>query len=145
MLRFGIVLLTAAACVAAPVPKSLKRSPTLNGRWESVELRSSGNVFARDTTWVWDIDGETVTRHNKQRDGSLLPDGPAALTRPDAGRLDEVDYTLSPGNQPSLFRARVEVTRDELVINFANVNDPRPPDMAELPNGYLYRFKRVEK
>jgi uncharacterized protein (TIGR03067 family) len=146
MLRLGIVvLLSAGAALAAPVPKALKKAPALDGRWEAVALRASGNAFTRTDPWVWDIDGETVTRHAKQKDGSLLADGPATLTRPDARQPDEVDYLLPSGQQSTLFRARIEVSGDELVINFANVNATRPPDMTELKDGYHYRFKRVEK
>ncbi len=145
MLRLGIVLLTAGAALAAPVPKAIKKAPVLDGRWEAITLRASGNDFTRADPWVWDIDGDTVTRHAKQKDGSLLLDGPATLTRPDAKQPDEVDYLLPSGNQHTLFRARIEVSGNELVINFANVNDPRPLDMTELKSGYFYRFKRVDK
>jgi hypothetical protein len=146
MLRaFVAVLLTAAVGVAAPVPKALKKAATLDGRWEAVALRSSGNDFTRSSPWVWDFDGDKITRHYKQPDGSLQPDGPATLDRPDAKQPNEVDYLLPSGKESILFRARIEVTEDELVINFANVNEPRPPDMTELKSGYHYRFKRVEK
>lgn len=146
MFRIGVaLLLTAAAGVAAPVPKALKKAATLDGRWEAVALRSSGNDFTRSSPWVWDFDGDNVSRHYKQPDGSLQPDGPATLVRPDAALPNEVDYLLPSGKDSILFRARVEVTGDELVINFANVNDPRPPDMTELKNGYHYRFKRLKR
>ena len=145
MLRLGIVLLAAGTALAAPVPKALKKAPVLDGRWEAVTLRASGNDFNRAEPWVWDFDGDTIARHYRQKDGTLRPDGSASLTRPDAKQPNEVDYLLPSGNQPTLFRARIEVSGDELVINFANVNDPRPPDMTELKNGYHYRFKRVEK
>ncbi len=146
MLRTCVVALlaTAAVGVAAPVPKALKKPVTLNGRWEAVALRASGNAFDRGSPWVWDFDGDAVTRYAKQPDGSLQPDGPATLARPDAKQPNEVDYLLPSGKESILFRARIEVTGDELVINFAQVNDPRPPDMTELKNGYHYRFKRVE-
>jgi hypothetical protein len=134
------VVLSAAVGIAAPVPKALRKSAPLDGRWEAVALRSSGNDFTRSSPWVWDFDGDKVTRHYKQPDGSLQPDGPATLVRP-----NEVDYLLPSGKESILFRARIEVTADELVINFAQMNDPRPPDMTELKKGYHYRFKRVEK
>jgi hypothetical protein len=145
MLRTTAVLVLAATAVAAPVPKALKKQPTLDGRWEAVALRSSGSDFLKNTPWVWDFDGEKVTRHLKQGDGSLRADGPATLTRPDESRPDEVDYILPSGNSSVLFRARIEVTADELVINFAEANATRPPDMTELKQGYYYKFKRVEK
>lgn len=145
MLRLGIALLAAGTALAAPVPKALKKPVTLDGRWEAITLRASGNDFTRSSPWVWEFDGDTITRHYKQPDGSLLADGPATLARPDAKQPAEVDYLLPSGQESILFRARIEVTGDELIINFANVNDPRPPDMTELKNGYYYRFKRVEK
>jgi hypothetical protein len=138
-------LVFAAVATAAPVPKALKKAPTLNGAWEATTLRSSGNDFLNaNNLWVWEFEGENVTRRYRQKDGTLRPDGPATITRPDAAKPSEIDYHLPSGNQTVLFRARIEVTADELVINFAETNDPRPPDMTELKRGYFYRFKRVE-
>lgn len=146
MTRVAVVLLLAGSVTsAAPVPKALKpKTPLLEGRWEAVVLRSSGNDFTKSTPWVWDISGETVTRHMKNGDGTLRLDGTATLTRPDPERPADMDYTLPGGNGGSLFRAVVEVVGDELVINFAELNQARPPDMTELKSGYLYKFKRVE-
>lgn len=141
----ALLLFAAAGLAAAPVPKALKKEPTLNGVWEATTLRSSGSDFLnQNNLWVWEFDGESVTRRYRQKDGTLRPDGPATITRPDAAKPSEVDYHLPSGNQSMLFRARIEVTADELVINFAEANDPRPPDMTELKRGYFYRFKRVE-
>lgn len=147
MSRVAVVTLLAAAVVAAaPVPKALKpKVPLLDGRWEAVVLRSSGSDFTKSTPWVWDIKGETVTRHMKNGDGTLRLDGTATLTRPDPDRPADMDYTLPGGNGGSLFRAVVEVVGDELVINFAELNQPRPHDMTELKSGYYYKFKRVEE
>lgn len=141
----ALLLLAAAGLPAAPVPKALKKEPTLNGVWEATTLRSSGSDFLnQNNLWVWEFDGESVSRRYRQKDGTLRPDGQATITRPDAAKPSEVDYHLPSGNQSMLFRARIEVTADELVINFAEANDPRPPDMTELKRGYFYRFKRVE-
>jgi uncharacterized protein (TIGR03067 family) len=146
MTRVAVALLLAGSAVAAPVPKALKpKAPPLEGRWEAVVLRSSGNDFTKSTPWVWEISGETVTRHVKNGDGTLRLDGTATLTRPDPDRPADMDYTLPSGNGPgSLFRAVVEVSGDELVINFAELNQARPPDMTELRSGYYYKFKRIE-
>lgn len=143
----GVVLLlvVAGTALAAPVPKALKKAPTLNGVWEATTLRSSGNDFLNaNNLWVWEFDGENVTRRYRQKDGTFRPDGPATIARPDPAKPSEIDYHLPSGNQTVMFRARIEVTADELVINFAETNDPRPPDMTELKRGYFYRFKRVE-
>jgi hypothetical protein len=138
------VLVFAAGVSAAPVPKALKKEPTLNGIWEATTLRSSGSDFLNaNNLWVWEFDGENVTRKYRLRDGTIRPDGTATIARPDPANPSEIDYHLPSGNQTVLFRARVEVTADELVINFAQTNDPRPPDMTELKSGYFYRFKRV--
>jgi len=140
------LLIAAGVCVAAPVPKSLKKAPPLDGRWEAITLRSSGSSFLNQSNlWVWDFDGEKITRHYRQPDGTMRQDGTATLTRPNATQPQEVDYSLPSGNSSVLFRARIEIEGDELTINFANSNDARPPDMTELKNGYYYRFKRVEK
>lgn len=147
MLRaLAALALTASAALAAPVPKSVKaKGPAVDGRWEAVLLKSSGNDFTKSRPWVWVIEGEAVTRYHPQADGTLQLDGPATLARPEDARPDEFDYHLPSGGQSVLFRARVEVKGDELVINFAEVNDPRPADMTELTRGYFYRFKRVKE
>lgn len=144
MLRATAILLLATTAVAAPVPKAVKaKVRSVDGTWEAVLLHSSGADFTKSTPWVWEISGETVTRHLRQPDGTLRLDGTATLTRPDPTRPDEMDYTLPNGDSGSLFRAVVEVNGDELTINFAELNQTRPPDMTELKSGYLYRFKRV--
>ena len=146
MLRVCVLLVCASAVFAAPVPKGIKAKLTVDGKWEAVLLKSSGNDFTKSSPWLWEISGETVTRYRPQADGSVLPDGTATFTRPDPTHPDEVDYTLpNGGGAGTLFRARVEIQDGELVINFANVNADRPPDMTELKDGYYYRFKRVKE
>jgi hypothetical protein len=144
MIRAFVVLLLAGGVVAAaPVPKSLKRQPTLDGRWEAVLMHSGQRDILAGNTTVWDISGEKLTRSFKQPDGTLRSNLTLTVTIPDTSKPDEIDYGSGPNE--TLFRARIKLTADELTIRFADQNAPRPPDMTEGNDGYYYRFKRVEK
>lgn len=146
MLRLGLVLLTTAAvAVAAPVPKTLKRKPTLDGRWQAVSMNQAGRDIMSTRPTVWDIAGSTVTRYTAGPNGTLTGDTIInTITTPDPARPDEVDYVQTIGNTKILFRARLRVTADELIIRFADQDAPRPDDLTEGTDGWLYRFKRAE-
>jgi hypothetical protein len=138
-----VLLVIAPAVVAAPVPKSLKKPPTLDGRWEAVLMHASQRDIIAGNTTVWDISGEKLTRSFKQPDGTLRSNLTLTVTIPDKSKPDEIDYGSGPNE--TLFRARIMLTADELTIRFADQNAPRPADMTEGNDGYYYQFKRVEK
>jgi hypothetical protein len=138
-----VLLLAGGVAVAAPVPKALKRQPTLDGRWEAVLMHSGQQDILAGNTTVWDISGEKLTRSFKQPDGTLRSNLTLTITFPDKSKPDELDYGSGPNEV--LFRARITLTADELTIRFADQNAPRPADMTEGTDGYYYQFKRVEK
>lgn len=137
------VLLTAAVGVAAPVPKALKKQPSLDGRWEAVLMHASQRDIIQGNTTVWDISGDKLTRSFKQPDGTLRSNLTLTITFPDSSKPDELDYGTGPNE--TLFRARILLTAEELTIRFADANAPRPADMTEGNDGYYYQFKRIEK
>jgi uncharacterized protein (TIGR03067 family) len=140
------LLLAAGVCSAAPVPKSLKKQVTMDGRWEAVLMRNGGSDVSKSNPTVWDVRGDTITRSYRQPDGTLQADTySAVITRPDTSRPDEIDYTLVQGQSKSLFRAVVKVTAEELTVRFAELNAPRPTDVTEGTDGWYYVFRRVEK
>lgn len=147
MLR-GLVglLLTGCLAVAAPVPKAFKKQASLDGRWKAVAMTYAGSDVSGHTPTVWDIREGVITRHYTNPDGSLRAEGlTITITAPDPTRPDEIDYVHEVGRQKSMWRTRVRVTNDELVIRFAELDAPRPDDAADGKDGYVYRFQRMEK
>jgi hypothetical protein len=147
MVRITVGLLLAAGlCSAAPVPKSLKRQVSIDGRWKAVVMNHAGSDILSSHPTVWDIADGTVSRFFAGPNDTLQPENlTITIAAPDPARPDEIDYVQVVGRQKTLFRARVRVTADELSIRFAEMDAPRPADMAEGTDGWLYRFKRVEK
>lgn len=143
MLRAAAVFaLTASLAVAAPVPKSIKAKATLDGRWEAVLMHGHQQDIIQGNQTIWDFSGEKVTRSVKQPDGTVQPVLTLTVTTPDPSKPDEIDY--GSGQNEALFRARITLTADELIIRFADHNAPRPADMTEGTDGYYYCFKRVK-
>jgi hypothetical protein len=138
MTRLALVLLVASAAVAAPVPKSLKaKPPVLEGRWQPVVMNSGGRSILSANEDLWDVRGGTISRLQKQPDGTFRPTSTVTITIPDPTRPDEMDY--ESGGKNSVFRALIQVTADELTIRFGDLNAPRPADMTEGKDGYLYK------
>ena len=142
--RIVVLLLLASAGVAAPVPKSLKKPPSLDGRWEAVTMKKGEADVSRSNPTVWDIRGDTVTRYYREPDGSLRADrATATISWPDSSRRDEIDYTLNSGATKSLFRARIKLSGDEVVVRFAEQDAPCPTDLTEGEDGWYYVYRRV--
>jgi hypothetical protein len=145
-MRVWALLLCAGVAVPAPVPKSLKKQVTLDGRWKAVSLTHAGSDTSGSTPAVWDVRGDTITRYYAHPDGTLGAEGlTITLTTPDPAKPDEIDYTQTVGQQKTMWRTRVRVTADELVIRFAEVGAARPDDVSSDKDSWLYRFKRVEE
>jgi uncharacterized protein (TIGR03067 family) len=146
MVRPLVLLLLASAVVAAPVPKSLKKPATLDGRWKVAAMTLSGRDVSANSPTVWDIREGVITRHFTNPDGSLRAEGlTITITAPDPTKPDEVDYVHEDGQQKFKWRARLRLTGDELVIRFTGSDAALPDDVTDDKDGYLYRFKRVEE
>lgn len=146
MLRSTVLLACLSSAVAAPVPKALKAKPTLDGTWEATSMTCNGQNTLPGNTTVWVIKGDTLVRHRRQEDGTLNSvdaSSPISLVA-DRDRPGEIDYTSSAGKAGTLFRARYEVTKDEFVISFGDVDGERPAELKEGVGTYFYKFKRVE-
>ena len=134
--------------VAAPVPKALKaKAANFDGKWELVRQNNSNKEVAQISPWIWEIDGETLTLHWGNGDGTFRKSKFAsAFVRPADAQSDEMDYVYNPtnGGKPSLGRATVEAY--EFVVCWAEGGNPRPGDITPGPGVNYYRFKRlVEK
>lgn len=147
MLRtLGVLLASAAVCVAAPVPKSLTRQVTLDGRWEAVTMKQGETDVSGSNPTVWDIEGANVTRYYREPGGKLRADVySATITWPDPSRRDEIDYTLKSGGTDILFRMRIRLTADELTMRFAERDAPCPADLSEGRDGWYYVYRRVRE
>jgi hypothetical protein len=148
MPRALVVLLAAAvsAAVAAPVPKSLKKPLTLEGRWEAVTMTQGGIDVSRSNPNVWDIREDSLTRYYREPDGSLRADlATVTITWPDPSRRDEIDYTVNYTASTALFRARIKLTADEVVVRFAEMDAARPAELTDGKDGWYYVFRRVRE
>jgi uncharacterized protein (TIGR03067 family) len=155
MLRLAalVALATAAAAVAAPVPKSIKKSaPTLDGTWEVVEYHSSGRKINSATTIRWVIDGQTlqIERINKGGGAAIRPVNTIAysLVKPDGGADNALDYTITYNNgvtPPRTNPGIIEADGDTLKFCYTlNGNGERPADCTPAQGNMVYIFKRVD-
>jgi uncharacterized protein (TIGR03067 family) len=142
-----VLLMVSTAAVAAPVPKKVReKAPSLDGRWEIVEMRFLGQDITALNPWVWDIDGEKLTISNREKDGTLKLNDPTTATtlvRPENGEPGEVDYLRAGAGSNMLFKGRAKVDGDELVIGFTDPDKPRPAEVTTSTT-YYHRFKRVK-
>lgn len=139
------LLVVSAAAVAAPVPKSLKRSPpNFNGKWMLVRQNNGDREVPQISPWIWEINGEELVLQWPNGDGTFRKNQHAsALVRPPDGQADEVNYVYDPknGGRPSLGRATVE--DGEFVIAWTDGGRPRPAEIKPGPGVNYYRFKRM--
>jgi uncharacterized protein (TIGR03067 family) len=146
MPRSLFALLLASAVVAAPVPKALKKTPSLEGKWVTVARHVGGSDMTA-SPWVWDVQGTKLTTMHLQRDGTLTPDFTGdriTLSAPDAARPAELDYLYEAGNQKVLWRGLMKWDGEEFVICFGEQEKDRPTEVKNDRSVYsYYRFKRL--
>lgn len=145
MLRTFFALLLAAVAVAAPVPKALKNTPKLEGKWVTVE-RFVGGSDMTSSPWVWDIQGDKLKTLHQQKDGTLTPDFPdnrITLSAPDAAHPLALDYLYASGDQKILWRGLAKWDGEEFVICFGEQEKDRPTEVKKDGVYSYYRFKRL--
>lgn len=143
---FALLLLPLLA-VAAPVPKSIKAKPNLDGRWVTTE-RTIGRRDMTDVPWVWEINGEELRNFVLADDNRLIPTQPddtkITLSAPDPSRPNELDYTYASGRGKGVLRGRMAWDGDEFVICFEAEGKERPAEVKRDPTlDSYYRFKRM--
>lgn len=140
------LLLAAGVSVAAPVPKALKKTQSLDGRWVTVERHVGGSNMTK-SPWVWDIQGTKLATFDLQGDGTLqafLPKDSITLSTPDTARPTELDYLYVSGNQRVLWRGLMKWDGDEFAICFGEQEKDRPSEVKNDRTVYsYYRFKRM--
>jgi hypothetical protein len=144
--RSALVLLTASAALAAPVPKALKaKTFALDGVWVTAERVKNGQVIT--DPWVWQINGETLTPCYLNPDRTLQPTYPRTavmtFTRPDPDKPDEFDYQFKDAGSSYHYRGRVEWDGDEWVFCFGEAGAARPAEVKAGKDVNYYRFKRL--
>lgn len=142
----ALLFASAAPLVAAPVPKALKNSPTLEGKWVTTERHVGGSDMTA-SPWVWEVKGTNLHTFARQRDGTLTPDftdDRITLSAPDAARPTEIDYLYVSGNQKILWRGLMKWDGEEFVICFGEQEKDRPAEVKNDRSVYsYYRFKRL--
>ncbi len=137
-------LLFAGLSSSAPVPKAIKKSETLDGRWVTTE-RMAGRQDMTNSPWVWEIEGERLTTFSKSN-GERTPDGTTGITlfAPDPKRPNELDFLHVSGTSKSLWRGLMTWDGAEFVICFGDQDRERPTEVKNSPAVYsYYRFKRM--
>lgn len=148
----ALAVLVASFAVAAPVPKDLKKSVSLDGTWEVVEYHSNGNKVNSTLTIKWVIDGQnlTIERTNPKLGGAIArPAGISySLVKPEGGAANALDYTINyvNGVNPSRSMPGVfEADGDSLKFCWTNATNGERPTKCEPAQGtIMYVFKRVD-
>lgn len=138
-----------AVAVAAPVPKGLK-SKSLDGTWEVVEQHSRGNKVNSTVQIRWTIDGDKLTIGRFQKGQAIIlqqANPPVySLVKPDAGKPNEVDYTITyeNGGRARTYPGRLEVEGDAMRFCYEPRNGGgRPAECKPTETNVYYEFRRV--
>jgi uncharacterized protein (TIGR03067 family) len=130
---------------AAPVPKGIKKSATLEGDWQleteerdgqPTERRSSGHNLWRVKAGVLVLVADDPRKQSSEYPGTLVAE-------PGTGDQPGVfEYTLHTNGY---HRCGVyELSGDTLRVAFSKDPKARPPQLTSDANGFLYTFKRVK-
>jgi hypothetical protein len=142
----AIGLLAGGLSVAAPVPKALKKTESLDGRWVTTE-RMVGRTDMTNTPWGWEIEGEKLTTFDVAN-GNLTPSGTTGITlfAPDPKKPNELDFLHVSGTSKYLWRGLMTWDGGGFVICFGDEGKERPTEVKNSPAVYsYYRFKRVSE
>ncbi|MFY7952861.1 MAG: TIGR03067 domain-containing protein [Armatimonadaceae bacterium] len=146
-MRYALAaLLFTSLAVAAPVPKAVKaKAPSLDGRWECVELNANDSDATKANPWVWDIEGEKLTIH-RRINGELRPNEmnmTTTLAWPDPAKPEEVDYHRNGNGTKSVFKGRFVIDGDKLTVCYATDGGDRPSELKADKRYHFVRFKRI--
>ncbi len=146
LLVTACVACVAAVSLSAPVPKAVKaKAPSLDGRWECVELNANDADVTKGNPWVWDIAGEKLTIHRREN-GQLRPNEQnmtTTLVWPDAAKAEEVDYVRDNGTSKTVFKGRFVVDGDKLTVCYTTSGGDRPTELKADKRVHYVRFTRV--
>jgi uncharacterized protein (TIGR03067 family) len=139
------LLIAFAPGSAAPVPKGIKKSATLEGDWQleteerngqPTERRGSGHNLWRVKAGVLVLISEDPRKQSSEYPGTLFTE-------------------LGTGDKPGVFEYTLhangyhrcgvyDLAGDTLRVAFSKDPKARPPQLTSDGNGFLYTFKRVK-
>jgi uncharacterized protein (TIGR03067 family) len=144
------LLVLALPLSAAPVPKAVKKSPSLDGVWLMTELHSNGTVgqhAARTTRWT--IDGETLNYETRGGDGEAFTgpsDATMKLVRAKDAGANAYDYHVNyHTGRKAVYPGVAEIDGDVLRFCYS-VATPgvRPAECKCVNETTMFVFKRAE-
>ncbi len=143
MRAFAVVAVMAASVSAAPVPKELKKSGSLDGLWEITAMETFG-LSQPVVKQHWRIEGDKITVEQSVPNGAPRV-RPAIAIKVDATATPKsLDYNTARVRATRL--AIYEVDGDSLRILMAGTGRAeRPKEMKPDERMMLYTFKRVKE
>ncbi len=144
------ILFFVNSVLAALVPKELKKPASIDGTWEVTERYLDGVRDDSTSPIRWTIGGESLVIEMQRRGVFRRVAGFSyRLVKPQGGRANEIDYTLTPDNIESMtstFRAVVELDGDTIKLCMSKSPEQDRPTKCEAMSGAdLYVFKRVKE
>ena len=137
-----LLLLVALPVLAAPVPKSLKGAPTLDGVWQVVEYNGmNGQRPAQAEGTYWRVEGESFGGGEDSIKKLTSDNLPHLLRIPDPKKPHLREYHLFGGEK---YSAVVDLDGDTLRFAWApdatkTISECKPAD-----DMYYYVFRRVK-
>lgn len=142
MTRPAVLLLLgllAPLAAAAPVPKSLKKSASVEGTWRLIEFWSNGQKGnAEGMTPVWVLEGE-VFYVGPKAESNLWQ-----LTIPDPAAPNVRKFSNGRGANPNPYPAMVEADGDTLRFCYGVDTATEIAGCAPAKNVYYYVFTRLK-
>jgi uncharacterized protein (TIGR03067 family) len=149
VIRLVTLAVLAGGVSAAPVPKSLKAAPSLNGTWDVTEQHSRGRPVNRSYVTRWVIIGESLSIERVANGNAGPVPQPVnqiqySLVKP-AGVSNGIDYTITlPNGTTRAYRGIFDLSKDTLTVCYTVTPDgDRPTECRAGDTTMLYVFKRV--
>jgi hypothetical protein len=141
-------VLIVSPLLAAPAPRDVKKTASIDGTWEVEERHINGIRDDSMPVIRWTIKEESLVIEMRGKRGFGQVEGSTyRLLKPAGGQANEIDYVHTPsdGDLPaSTFWGRFERDGDTLRICISgSPEQDRPADCKPSSGTNLYVFKRV--
>ena len=139
----ALILLTLPA-FAAPVPKELRKRPTLEGTWERTVTDCLGQVTdCPGQRWEFGATSMKVHPEPDSKSPAFVQTCKGSYSLESDGRAGGFDFKDAATNRTSL--GLYERDGASLKICFVIGGSRRPTDMKSGPSKVIYTFKRIEE
>ena len=154
MHRLIVLLICAAPLAAAPVPKALKKKPSLDGTWLVDDCWYNLDKHDRTEWRVWTATGEKLAAYpvNDVDEWRAYIDDKKpycwrwTITFPDPNDPTAIDMREGEGEKAKVLRGRFVLDGDSLKLCYnVTVTEPRPTVCEPAKTVVYYSFKRVEE